>query len=320
MSTLPLERPSGRVPAGEEPWTVLHLVLWSAHYLGRKGVPGARLDAEHLLADTLGVPRLDLYLQHDRPLGASELAAFKRRLLRRARREPLQHIVGRAAFRYMDLVVDPRVLVPRPETELLAGEVLAWAARRAAAAVGRDDQHDRAGLRALDLGTGCGALALALATEGDFAGVVATDISRRALEVASLNHARYHVGAPVEFRAGALYEPLGRDERFDVIVSNPPYVRSAQLEDLEPEVRDWEPRRALDAGADGMRVLAPLIAGAPRHLAPAGLLALEVGADQAGPVARRVKGTDAFARVRVIPDLAGRERMVLARRRRNEDR
>ncbi len=308
MSTISLRRPSGRVPGREEPWTVLNLVLWSAHYLEGKGVPGARLDAEHLLADTVGVPRLELYLQHDRPLQASELAAFKPRLLRRARREPLQYILGRAAFREMDLTVDRRVLVPRPETELLAGEVLAWAAGRAPA-----------GLRALDLGTGCGALALALATEGDFASVVATDISRGALEVASMNGEQYHDGAPVEFRAGSLYDPVGRDERFDVIVSNPPYIPGTQMEGLEPEVRDWEPRRALEAGADGMLVLAPLIAGAPRHLASGGLLALEVGADQAPSVARRIDDTSAFAGVRIVPDLTGRERMVLANRQRNED-
>ena len=308
MSTLSLARPSGRVPGREEPWTVLNLVLWSAHYLEEKEVPGARLDAEHLLAGTLGVPRLELYLQHDRPLEASELAAFRPRLRRRARREPVQYILGRAAFREMDLAVDRRVLIPRPETELLAGEVLAWAADRATA-----------GLRALDLGTGCGALALALATEGDFAGIVATDISRDALEVASLNREQYHDGAPVEFRAGSLYEPVGRDERFDVIVSNPPYVPSAELESLEPEVRDWEPRGALDAGTDGMQVLTPLIAAAPRHLAPGGLLALEVGANQTGTVARRIDDTGAFARVRVVPDLAGRERMVLAPRHGNRD-
>jgi len=308
VSTISLRRPSGRVPGREEPWTVLNLVLWSAHYLEGKGVPGARLDAEHLLADTVGVPRLELYLQHDRPLQASELAAFKPCLLRRARREPLQYILGRAAFREMDLAVDRRVLVPRPETELLAGEVLAWAAGRAPA-----------GLRALDLGTGCGALALALATEGDFASVVATDISRDALEVASVNGEQYHDGAPVQFRAGPLYDPVGRDERFDVIVSNPPYIPGTQMEGLAPEVRDWEPRRALEAGADGMQVLAPLIAGAPRHLASGGLLALEVGADQAPPVARRIDDTSAFAGVRIVPDLTGRERMVLANRQRNED-
>ena len=310
MSTLSLERPSGRVPGREEPWTALNLVLWSAHYLQKKGVPCARLDAEHLLADTLEVPRLELYLQHDRPLDASELAAFKPRLLRRARREPLQYILERAAFRGMDLAVDRRVLVPRPETELLAGEVLAWAAARG------DDR-----LRALDIGTGCGALALALATEGDFASIVATDISRGALEVASMNRGQYHDRASVEFRAGSLYEPLGRGECFDVIVSNPPYVPGAELEGLEPEVREWEPRRALEAGTDGMRVLAPLIAGAPRHLSPGGLLALEVGAGQSDRVARLVRDTAAFVEVRVVADLNGRERMVLARRReRNEDR
>ena len=308
MSTLSLERPSDRVPGREERWTVLNLVLWSAHYLQGRGVSCARLDAEHLLADTLGVPRLGLYLQHDRPLEPSELAAFKPLLLRRARREPLQYILGRAAFRELCLAVDRRVLIPRPETEELAGEVLAWAARRGAGEP-----------RALDLGTGCGALALALATEGGFARVVATDVSLDALEVASLNAAQYHDGAPVELRAGSLYEPLARDERFDVIVSNPPYVASAAFDGLEPEVRDWEPRGALEAGADGLRVLTPLIAGAARHLAPGGLLALEVGADQAGRVARLVRGTGSFARVRVATDLAGRERMVLARREHGND-
>ena len=251
------------------------------------------------------MPRIELYLRHDRPLAASELAAFKPRLLRRARREPLQYIVGRAAFRAMDLAVDPRVLIPRPETELLAGEVLAWAGRRAAT-----------GLSALDLGTGCGALALALATEGDFARIVATDVSRDALEVACANREQYPDATPVEFREGSLYEPVHRDERFDVIVSNPPYVLDGELEGLEPEVRDWEPRRALDGGADGMRVLAPLIAAAPRHLAPGGLLALEVADERAAAVVRRIDDTGAFARARVVPDLSGRERMVLARLRR----
>ena len=301
MSTLSLERPSGRVPGREERWTVLNLVLWSAHYLREKGVPSARLDAEHLLADTLEVRRLGLYMQYDRPLGAAELAAFKPRLLRRARREPLQYIVGRAAFREMDLSVDRRVLVPRPETELLAGEVLAWAAGRPGGA-----------LRALDLGTGCGAIALALATEGDFGHILATDVSGDALEVACANGAQYHDRTPVEFRAGSLYEPVGRGERFDVIVSNPPYVASGELGGLEPEVRDWEPRRALAAGADGMRVLAPLIEGAPRHLASGGLLALEVGAAQAARVAGLIGDTGAFDTVRVVADLAGRDRLVLA--------
>jgi release factor glutamine methyltransferase len=310
VSTLSLERPSGRVPGREDGWTVLNLILWSAHYLQEKGVPGARLDAEHLLAHTLELPRLQLYLQHDRPLQASELAAFKPRLLRRVRREPLQYILGSAPFRGLDLAVDRRVLIPRPETELLAGEVLAWAA-------GRADSE----LRALDLGTGSGALALALATEGSFAHILATDASEDAIEVASGNHAQYHDGAPVEFRAGSLYEPVGRGECFDVIVSNPPYIPSGDVEALQPEVRDWEPRRALVAGNDGMGVLSPLIAGAARHLAPGGLLALEVGAEQAAMVARRIGDTAAFGRVRIVADLAGRQRMVLANRlHRNENR
>lgn len=304
MSTLSLDRPSARVPGREEGWTVLNLILWSAHYLQEKEVPGARLDAELLLADLLGIPRLELYLQHDRPVQPAELAAFKPGLLRRARREPLSYILGRAPFREMELAVDRRVLIPRPETELLADEVLAWAANRPSGSV-----------RALDIGTGSGALALSLATEGDFARVVATDISGDAIEVASRNHAQYHDGAPVDFRTGSLFEPLGRDERFDVIVSNPPYIPEGDLEALQPEVRDWEPRQALAAGAGGMRVLAPLVAGVAAHLAPAGLLALEVGAEQAAPVARRIDDTGAFGELRIVADFSGHERIVLAERR-----
>ena len=195
------------------------------------------------------------------------------------------------------------MLIPRPETELLAGEVLAWAAG-----------HTGTDLRALDLGTGSGALALSLATEGNFAHILATDVSKDAIKVASGNGAQYHDGAPVEFRVGPLYQPVGREERFDVIVSNPPYVPSGDMEALQPEVRDWEPRRALAAGPAGMGVLAPLIAGAPRHLASGGLLALETGPEQVATVAGRIDDTNAFAEVRIIADLAGRQRMVLANR------
>lgn len=279
-------------------WTLLELLRWTAGYLAQKSVPEPRLTAELLLAGVLGLRRLDLYLQYDRPLRADELAEFKARLRRRLRREPLQYIEGEAAFRELRLRVDARVLIPRPETEVLVDEVLRWAAGRGA-------------LEAVDIGTGSGAIALSLATEGRFVRVVATDVSTDALAVARENQRRTAPGASVEFREGAGYAPLG-DERFDVIVSNPPYIALGEAGSLAPEVREWEPAGALFAGETGLEVIRELVAGAPAHLRPGGLLALEIGAGQAAAVADLVRSVPGFAAPRIRRDLAGRERIVLA--------
>jgi release factor glutamine methyltransferase len=276
---------------------------WSGEYLESKGVARGRLDAEHLLAHAVGVPRLQLYLQFDRPLEAEELDRFRPLLRRRAEREPLQYILGRAAFRELELTVDPRVLVPRPETEILVEEVLAWAA-----AQHRDD------LTAVDLGTGSGAIALSLLHEGPFAHVVATDASEDALVVAALNARSTGIEERLELRRGSLFEPLGEGERFDALVSNPPYVAEAEAPGLEPEVGVWEPAQALFGGADGLRVLRAIAEGAGPYLQPGGLLALEVGAGQAGVVVTAVEGVGEYDDVSVRRDLAGRQRVVLARR------
>lgn len=291
----------------EEPWTVLGLILWSARYLTEKGVEHGRLDAEHLLAHALGSTRLQLYLQYDRPLTAAELAGFKPLLLRRAKREPLQYVLGRAAFRELDLAVDRRVLIPRPETEVLVDVVLEWA--RARAAAGAPD-----GLDALDLGTGSGCIALALLSEGPFRRVVATDASADALAVARANAEAAALGERWIGRLGALWEPLEPGERFDVVVSNPPYVAEREAPGLQPEVREWEPRGALFGGPEGLDVLHALIDGAAPRLAPGGLLALEVGLGQAETVATRIRETGAFGQPRVRRDLTGRPRILLAER------
>jgi release factor glutamine methyltransferase len=280
-------------------WTVLELIRWTTGYLTDKGVPDARLDAEILLADTLGLKRLDLYLQFDRPLLEEELGAFKRRLLRRARREPLQYIAGTAAFRQLHLCVDRRVLIPRPETEVLVDHVLAWA-------------RGREGLRAVDIGTGSGAIALSLATEGrSFSQVVATDVSEEALQVAHENLARVAPAVPVELRLGPALQPLGED-RFDVIVSNPPYIGERETGELEPEVVSWEPTAALFSGEDGLDVIRQLVDGAVRCLRPGGLLALEIGAGQGEAVLGLIESRGGYAKAELRQDLAGRDRIVLA--------
>jgi release factor glutamine methyltransferase len=270
-------------------------------------VEDGRLDAELLLAHILEVDRLELYLQYDRPLQPRELKAFKSVLRRRAAREPLQYVVGQTAFRELDLRTDRRALIPRPETEVLVGEVLAWAHGQAS--------FPGPSLVAMDLGTGAGAIALSLLKEGPFAHVVATDISLDALSLASENARALGLSEGLELRDGAFFDPLDESERFHVVVSNPPYVPEADRSCLAPEVGVWEPLEALMAGPDGLAVLDPLTAQAPAYLHPGGLLALEVGDGQAVKVAELLAGTESFREVRVVQDLARRDRIVTATRR-----
>lgn len=304
MSTSARHVPTG--PTGglqPEAWTVLRLMRWSGEYLEAKGVERGRLDAEHLLAQALDVERLQLYLQYDRPLLPEELDRYRPLLRRRAGREPLQYILASAAFRELDLHVDGRVLIPRPETEVLVDEILAWAGGQ-----------DNAALSAMDLGTGSGAIALSLATEGPFDRIVATDVSGEALEVARANADKAGLGGSVEFREGSLFEPLRAGEVFNVVVSNPPYVTEVDGRSLQPEVRDWEPKSALLGGPDGLDVIRGIIVGAAEHLLPGGLLALEVGLGQAGPVVALLESAGGYDDARIRRDYTGRERMVLARR------
>jgi release factor glutamine methyltransferase len=199
----------------------------------------------------------------------------------------------------LDLRTDARALIPRPETEVLVQEVLDWAARKGDS------------LSALDVGTGSGAIALSLLKEGPFQRVVATDPSPKALELAEENARVHRLEEGVDFREGSGLEPLHRGERFDVIVSNPPYIPEGERASLQPEVRDWEPGEALFAGPSGLMVLLPLLTQAPAFLREGGLFALEVGEGQAEAVAGRMKESELYGEVRIRPDLAGRERVVL---------
>jgi release factor glutamine methyltransferase len=287
----------------------LELARLAAEHLAARGVTDGRLDAELLLAHALGIRRLDLYLQFERPLTDEEVAAYREAIRRRARREPLQYITGEAAFRELVLRVDPRVLIPRPETEVLVGEVLDWARGEAAAG---------GALSALDVGTGSGAIALSLLREGPFGRVVATDVSAGALEVAAANAAALGLADRLELRAGSVWSAVGEVERFHVIVANPPYVMESERATLMPEVRDHEPGAALFSGPDGLEVVREIVGGARAHLRAGGLLALEVGVGQASTVAGLVSAAG-LASPRVVVDLAGRERVVLAVRDRDTD-
>lgn len=281
--------------------TPLALAQKAAQLFTERGFENPRLESELLLAAVLGLKRLELYTQFDRPVRTEELELFRAHVRRRLKHEPLQYIVGDVQFRDLRLRVDGRALIPRPETEILVGVVLAYVKDREAAV-----------LRALDLGTGTGAIALSLAMEGGFGTVVATDASSDALALAEENARLIGAVERVAFRYGDLWDAIGAEDRFDVIVSNPPYVDAAEAPGLAPEVRDWEPAAALFAENEGYAVLARIVAQAPAHIQPGGLLALEVGLGQAERAAALIAATSAFEPARITQDLSGRPRVVSA--------
>ena len=267
----------------------------STQYLEDRGSPTARLDAELLLAHGLGVSRIELYTGHDRPMTESELEVCRELVRRRGDREPVAYIVGTRGFRHLDLKVDSCVLVPRPETELVVDRCLELLRGVEQPAV-------------LDVGTGSGAIALAIASELPAARVTATDISPAALDVAWANAVA--LGLAVEVRRGDLLDGLD-DRRFDLIVSNPPYVSEQEIEDLEPEVAVHEPRLATVAG-DGLDAYRRLLPDAREHLAEGGWLVLECGAGQAAWLSGEL-GRLGYGSIDIARDLAGTERVVSAR-------
>ncbi|MGQ9922146.1 MAG: peptide chain release factor N(5)-glutamine methyltransferase [Desulfobacca sp.] len=292
------------------PWTILRVLRWAENYLQRQGINEPRASAALLLAHCLHCTRLDLYLRYDQPLSAAELECYKRLLRRRLAHEPIQYITGHQEFWSLDFLVSPAVLIPRPETELIAEAVLKYAA---------DRPHGSAGRRLLDVGTGSGILAVVLAKELPQAQVVAVDQSAAALALARKNIHRHGVQDRVALVQGDLLTPLASQPCFDIIVSNPPYVPTPDWEQLPADIRDYEPRLALDGGADGLAVLRLLAAAAHQYLRPGGLLALEVGQGQAETVAQLLTQTGAYGPVHIIPDYQRLGRIVTAQRRADPD-
>lgn len=257
----------------------------------------ARAEARHLVRGVLGMSGADWLAGQSLELDSAAWRRLERALARRVAGEPLAYVLGNAAFRDLTLRVDRRVLIPRPETEMLVDAVIDLPAPRSA--------------RALEIGVGSGAIALSLLHDGRFERMIGTDISGGALRVARANAAALGLEGRLELRRGDAYAPVRGDGRFDVVVSNPPYVADAERDGLPREVRDHEPPRALYAG-DGLRVIRALVCGAPAILAPGGALVLEVGSAQ-GEAVRRMFVAAGLRGVRVLPDLSGRDRIVRGR-------
>lgn len=280
----------------EPPWTVRRVLGWTSQHFERLGLDSPRLTAELLLAHVLHTSRVRLYTDLDRPLEAGELATCRGLIARRAAGEPTSYLTGTREFYGRTFAVDPRVLVPRPETELLVEAVLQ--------AVPRDAE-----VRVLDLCTGSGCVGITLALERPRARVLATDASPGAVEVARANAAALGVADRFEARLGDLLAPVEGEAPFDVVVANPPYVPTGELPTLSPEVRH-EPPLALDGGADGLDVVRRIAEEAPRRLVPGGLLALEIG-DGQGPAVRSLLEAAGYGSVRIERDLARHDRLAL---------
>ena len=274
--------------------TVGDVLKASTEYLARKGVPSPRVDGEHLVARALGVSRLDLYLQHDRPLTDAEVAAARELVRRRGTREPLAYVVGDWDFRRLTLTTDRRALIPRPETEIVVDRCLAL--------LDGDGSPE-----VLDVGTGSGAIALAIASEHPGVHVVAIDASEDAVALAAENAERTGLADRVTLGRHDLLTGLPGGP-YDLVVSNPPYVLPEEIETLEPEVRDWEPRTALV----GRGATEAIVSAAPGVLRPGGVLVLEVG-DGAASAVEGLLAEAGFQRVVRTPDLTLRERVVEGR-------
>ena len=278
--------------------TIREVIQRSTEFLQRHGVDSPRLQAELLLAHLLKLPRLQLYLNHDRALAEPELNALRSLVQRRSKREPLQHLVGSTSFGGLEISVSPHALIPRPETETLA--------ELAAAALAKNTSPI-----ALDFGTGTGCLAIALATHCKTAQVHALDISEAALALARANAQRHGLTERISFHHGDGFGALAAGLRFDLIVSNPPYIPTAEIATLQAEVRDFDPHAALDGGADGLDFYRLLAREAPAWLNVVGGLFAEFGDGQETALASLFSGSG-WRAVAVHRDLTGRPRVLEA--------
>ncbi len=336
-----------------ESWTILKILRWTTDYFTTKGVSEARASAEVLLAHSLGLTRLDLYLRYDQPLNQEELARFKALVLRRAQGEPVAYLTGHREFWSLDFHVTPAVLIPRPETETLVAAAIeaekdsgtggqgptaplpfpeaptptpcrkdVGASLKPAPTIEPKEpsktQNQETGTPphwGLEVGVGSGAIVITLARELPHTAWVAVDVSAAALAVAQDNASRLGVADRIRFLRGDLLAGLRPEGRFALLVANLPYVPRAEWERLPRDIKDFEPRQALWGGEDGLSLIRVLVRQAPEYLIKGGWVLLEVGDGQAPQVAALLQQTEAYDCVETIKDFNGIERVVRARRR-----
>ena len=292
-------------------WTIKELLNVTSDYFTKKEIESPRLTAEILLAYLLNRTRIKLYLKFDQPLSEEEVSGYRDLIRRRVDREPLQYITGTQEFWSLDFKVGPQVLVPRPESEFLVEQTIS---------LFKGQTPPKAGYpQILDLGTGSGALAVSIARELEDAALWASDISEEALVFARLNAKKHGVAERIDFCLGDLWEPfMGEDLTFDGIVSNPPYIPSEAFDTLPPEVRDHEPRVALDGGEGGMHYVEKIIRTGPDYLNPEGWLLLEMDPAQTTKALSLIDETGRYGSKRRIKDYSNRYRVVVAQKKKEK--
>jgi release factor glutamine methyltransferase len=287
-------------------WQIKDLLKVSADYLKSKGIENPRLSAEVLLGHQLNLERIRLYLNFNQPLTVKEVSGYRSLIRRRVSPEPLQYITGKQEFWSLDFHVDRHVLIPRPETEIIVEQAI-----KLAKTVEKGSDQS---LQILDLGTGCGTISIALAKEMPGALIWPTDISEKALSVARRNALQHQVSDRLRFRQGDLWEPFLNDDcLFDIVVSNPPYVTSGEYNDLSPDIRDNEPRLALDGGEDGMYYLKKIIKGAHDFMNPGGWIILEMAPGQTQEALTIMDKTGDYEEIERIKDYSRSYRVVIGR-------
>jgi release factor glutamine methyltransferase len=295
--------PVETVIAQEDSFSIRRALLWGAQVLSDAGIENHRLDAEVLLRHVLKMEKEELYVNGDAPISAGQEAKFRELLLRRSRREPAAYITGHKEFWSLGFLVSPAVLIPRPETELLVEVALHYVRQFASGSP----------VKVFDIGTGSGIISVCLAKDHTALQIVAVDISPVALDIARLNARRHGVADRIRFLPGDLFAPVKPPpETFDLIVSNPPYIRTGELLMLAPEIREWEPTLALDGGADGIDTYRRIIEEGHKYLAPGGSMVLEIGADMTSAVADLFSRCGYYGPACVHQDYAGKDRVIAA--------
>lgn len=292
-------------------WTIKTLLKVTTDYLNKKQIEGARLNAEVLLAHLLDIDRIALYLNFDQPLTESEISAYRLLIKRRVRREPLQYITGVQEFWSLNFIVNTQVLIPRPETELLVQLTVEL--------INVPGAFENNSPKILDLGTGCGALAISLAKELQEVHVWATDISRGALDLTFLNAKKHGVSDRINLVQGDLFNPLFNQEiTFDIIVSNPPYIATEEYSSLSPEIRYHEPRLALDGQKNGLSCIERIITDGPAFLNPGGWILVEMAPGQTEKALVLMEQIDWYGEKSRIKDYSHRYRVVKAQKVKND--
>jgi len=302
--------------------TIRDILNWAAEYLKSRNIPSDRLDSEVLLSFILNKDRTYLYTNSEKPILPEEHKKFKELIERRGRREPLSYITGEKEFWSLKFKVSRDTLIPRPETEILVQAVLDIIKYPSPPPLPIGERIKVRGIKILDIGTGSGNVAVSIAKESPESHVFTVDKSNSALSVAKENAIIHNVAGRITFLKGDLCIPFnppsppfvkgGKEGLFDIIVSNPPYIPTGDIEGLMPEVRDWEPRWALDGGKDGLEIVRKIIKDAPLFLKSKGFLAMEIGFGQSEEVSRIISETDKFHNIKTIKDLSGIERVVTA--------